>query len=260
MARIISSATGSFTSRSSFAFNCPIPCSAEIDPLSCCTTSYTASLTSFSRAMNALPSMPTGWLKLKWRLPSPMCPNEHGRMPGTTFSAAATPSAIIRGTAATGTEMSCLIEAPSLLCTSLICSRAVHISVRSASDIAMLALLTMPASNASSRPACNAPGTPPLGRLTSTSAYQGARLAAGSRAIMRCLSCSSMPKRGISSNAVSREPTRSRIRVNSSSAFSGPSNEQKAVSCASGLGNSFSVAAVMMPSVPSAPTSRSLRS
>src|SRR3569832_124031 len=82
--------------------------------------------------MKALPSMPTGWLKLKCRLPSPMCPNEQARMPGSTRSAAAVPSAIICGIAAIGTEMSCLIDAPSLLCTSLICSRAASLRQRHA--------------------------------------------------------------------------------------------------------------------------------
>src|SRR5439155_27325649 len=51
-------------------------------------------------------------------LPSPRCPNGSGRAAGMSLATAAFASAMKAGTAATGTETSCLIEPPSWRCTS----------------------------------------------------------------------------------------------------------------------------------------------
>ena len=75
-----------------------------------------------------------------------------------------------------------------------------------------------------------------------------------------CLSTNSMPTRAISSKLVTPPPARSCARLSSSSAACGEGTPTKAVSTARGRGNSFSTAAVMMPSVPSAPMNRFLRS
>ena len=57
-------------------------------------------------------------------LPSPRWPNGTGREPGISFTTAALASAMKSGTAATGTEMSCLIEPPSGFCAADISSRS----------------------------------------------------------------------------------------------------------------------------------------
>ena len=78
----------------------------------------------------------------------------------------------------------------------------------------------------------------------------------------------SMPWRTLKSTAMSASssklvsaPAASFCEIDSSfSAASGDCRPTKAVSTARGFGNSFSVAAVMMPSVPSAPMNRLRRS
>src|SRR5437879_3507051 len=57
-------------------------------------------------------------------LPSPRWPNGTGREPGMSFTTAALASSMKAGTAATGTEMSCLIEPPSGFCAADISSRS----------------------------------------------------------------------------------------------------------------------------------------
>jgi hypothetical protein len=109
-----------------------------------------------------------------------MWPNGIGLMPGDSRSAAAIPRAINCGTAAIGTETSCLIEAPSFDCTSLICSRNAHMLARSARLSANTALSTSPSANAASMAACNVPSGPPFMRDTSINAYQGEGPAVGS--------------------------------------------------------------------------------
>ena len=62
------------------------------------------------------------------------------------------------------------------------------------------------------------------------------------------------------SKAVSRAPKRACAWPSSASAAGGESTATRAVACPCGSGNSFSTAAVMTPSVPSAPMNRCLRS
>ncbi|MDT4830209.1 hypothetical protein FQZ97_636630 [compost metagenome] len=64
----------------------------------------------------------------------------------------------------------------------------------------------------------------------------------------------------MSSKPVSAAPKPERARDSSSTALSMLSSVSSAVQEATGRGNSFSVAAVMMPSVPSLPRYRSRRS
>lgn len=64
----------------------------------------------------------------------------------------------------------------------------------------------------------------------------------------------------ISSKPVSEAPKPPRARDSTSTAASMLSSASKAVQVATGKGNSLSVAAVMMPSVPSLPTYRSRKS
>ena len=66
--------------------------------------------------------------------------------------------------------------------------------------------------------------------------------------------------RPMSSNAETASPSRQRTWPSSSTPASGKSTPIHAVSLAVGLGNSLSTAAVMMPSVPSAPMNSCFRS
>ena len=87
----------------------------------------------FQRARNASPSPPLGTLKLKWMLPSPRWPNGTGRTPGTIAATSAMPCSRKAGISFTGTETSCLIEAPSRFCASEMFSRRRHSARRCAS-------------------------------------------------------------------------------------------------------------------------------
>ena len=49
---------------------------------------WTAAFTSSQRSRKAALSMPTGWLMLKWMLPSPRWPKGKGRAPGTSATTA----------------------------------------------------------------------------------------------------------------------------------------------------------------------------
>ncbi len=61
----------------------------------------------------------------------------------------------------------------------------------------------------------------------------------------------------ISSKPVSAAPQRACSRFSKASAWRGESSATRAVSTPRGAGNSFNTAAVMTPSVPSAPMNRS---
>jgi hypothetical protein len=69
-----------------------------------------------------------------------------------------------------------------------------------------------------------------------------------------------MQKSDISSKPVSSGPAARCASARKSSAACGDSSAASAVTCAAGSGCSFITAAVMIPSVPSAPMNRSRRS
>ena len=94
----------------------------------------------------------------------------------------------------------------------------------------------------------------------SISTYQDALSLSGSRAPASYFSTASMPSRTISSNDVMLPPLCSLAMPSSSSAASGDATPTNAVSTERGRGIRRSVAAVMMPSVPSAPMNRFFRS
>ena len=78
--------------------------------------------------------------------------------------------------------------------------------------------------------------------------------------VSKCARTKSRPMRGISSKLVISPPAISRARSSKSSAARGEARPIKAVSTARGFGKSFRTAAVMIPSVPSEPMKRFLRS
>ena len=66
--------------------------------------------------------------------------------------------------------------------------------------------------------------------------------------------------RGISSKLVTVWPSAARASLKNAKAFVGSARPTKAVARERGLGNSFNAAAVMIPSVPSAPMKRFFKS
>ena len=152
--------------------------------------------------------------------------------------------------------MSCLIEPPSGFCDSEISSRAAQKSARWLSDWASAASVTMPRSMAASSSAIMAPGT---GSASSASTYHGEGADSGWRTpAWRIVNCRAMS--AMSSKATTRLPLISFASDRRSTAACGEGTAMKAVSWLFGLGKSFITAAVMMPSVPSAPMKRSRRS
>jgi hypothetical protein len=88
----------------------PTPCSALIDPCSSRTTPWTMSLNSCQRARLASVSARSGWVGLKWMLPSPTWPKAIGRMPGSVSVTPAVARMMNSAARLTGTETSSLIE------------------------------------------------------------------------------------------------------------------------------------------------------
>ena len=167
-------------------------------------------MTSSQRARNASSSPPLGTLKLKWMLPSPRWPNGTGRTPGTSAATAAMPCARNSGHASTGTEMSCLIEAPSNFWASDRLSRRCQSARRCASLDATTASLTRPSSMAAAIVALeDVLQRHFAGAATSVSTYQGDGCASGSLALGICASTNSSPCRGINSNAETSPPVAS---------------------------------------------------
>ncbi len=203
----MANSTGDLISGIRSRFSRPIPCSALIEPPNFSTMSNTASLTSSHRARNASLSAPTGWLTLRWMLPSPICPNGTGRAPGTTRFTAAAASLTNSGIFDTGTDTSCLIEPPSGFCTSGSISRTFHNSCAWACELAITASLTICRSKASasicSSAGLSVPASPKP--AISTSTYQGAGPASGFRS-EECFTMKSSPIRGMSSMPVTRPP------------------------------------------------------
>ncbi len=162
------------------------------------------------------------------------------------------------GTAATGTETSCLIEPPSGFCDGEISSRSFQNAARWLRLSAITASSITSCSSAAVRIASSVSRASLRGDDTSSSTYQGWRPESGSRLPIATLKRTAIS--AISSKLVSSLAAASRASCNSVSACCGERSPTKAVATARGLGNSLSVAAVMMPSVPSAPMNRSRRS
>ena len=195
-------------------------------------------------------------------LPSPTWPKAIGRMPGSRSLTAGVARVMNSATRLTGTETSCLI-APELFCASTIASRMRH------SAFACAAALGDRPRRRSGRLRARCRAAAPAvreGRSRSGSTtFRSARTRDGARAADRSCrghasSARSRPTRGISSKAVSWSPVAARARANSAIASSTRPRPRNAVSISRGLGNSLSVAAVMMPSVPSPPMKSCFRS
>ena len=92
------------------------------------------------------------------------------------------------------------------------------------------------------------------------STYQGCGEDSGSRVPAPCLSTNSMPRRVMISKLVTPPAVRSVAMPRNSNAACADGTPAKAVSTERGRGNRRSTAAVMMPSVPSAPMNRFFRS
>ena len=116
------------------------------------------------------------------------------------------------GMAAMGTETSCLIEAPSFDCTSLICSRAAHIRARSAPDWAIEASETMPRADGGFERGFQHRRLAAAEAVDLDQRVPGREAGGGIARQHGVRNCRSSPKRGISSKAVRREPARWRMR------------------------------------------------
>ena len=192
-------------------------------------------------------------------LPSPKWPKLTGRMPGTRRSTAAPVTSRNSGMRSSGTVTSNFTLPPAPFWASDRFSRRDSRAAACVSDCAITASPASPASSAA--PITSSASRSPASRSAtsqSISAYHGWGSANGSRWPGMCASTSSMPKRGMTSNMARCSPTRARSRRRM--ACSGLSSPTMARCTKAGFGNSLSEAAVMMPSVPSAPRNRRLRS
>ncbi len=98
----------------------PMPCSAEIEP-PCLTTMARTDVAALSsqRARKAALSAPTGWRDVVVNIAvADVAERKRPRARNQLRSTAAFASSMKAGTAATGTDTSCLIEPPSCFCTS----------------------------------------------------------------------------------------------------------------------------------------------
>ena len=178
-------------------------------------------------------------------------------------STAASASSMKAGTAATGTETSCLIEPPAWL---------LHLAELFADAPERLGLFEAVGDGGIARPARarrRRAAYPPACRAgrsrrcedSSISTYQGCGAASGSRQPAAWLQHAfDARSRGINSKLVTPPPARSVAMPSRSSAASGEGRPTKAVSTERGRGTSRSTAAVITPSVPSAPMNRFFRS
>ena len=162
----------------------------------------------------------------------------------------------------TGTDTSCLMLAPSGRCASDTASRRRQKSRACASEPAIAASTIRPFSVAASSALsiCCSAEPSAFSPDISSNTYQAYFVANGSRAPARFFSTKSMTMRGMNSKAVRPVPAVSCARLNRPSADLKSGMATIAVAFSTGRGNSFSTAAVMMPSVPSEPMNRSLRS
>ncbi len=160
-----------------------------------------------------------------------------------------------RGTCETGTEMSCLRLAPSLRCASGMDSRSRQNISRSRSLSATLAFRTQPDSSASASVFSSRASSGSLARDvdSSHSTYQSACVSSGSATPGICRRVRSTAMRGINSKELTQSPLPSRSAPSSDTAASGSRTATKAVARDLSAGYSLRQAAVMMPSVPSAP-------
>ena len=205
------------------------------------------------------------------RLPSPIWPKATQNGPGATAAKAASISAITPGRSDTWKLMSFITQGPCRCIASSVPSRIAQKFARCASDCAITASSTRPASKASARidsssadsaTVPSGPGAASSGRAAPSSistASSGASSKTGLTWSRYCTGSSyiSLP---ISSNASTWPPQRDCVMFISSSAASTSRTLTMAVAKACGGVTSFRLAAVMMPSVPSEPTIRLTRS
>ena len=207
--------------------------------------------------------MPTGCDRLKWMLPSPKCPKAQTRTLGIAARQAALASAMKSATRETGTETSCLIEPPSRPCTSGRLSRSRHSAAilrfaRGDRRVLDEAVLDGGGEGALEEAAEIRVGLR-RGELDEGIGFVIAgKRAHRSRGVLQhdfepearhrleggqriARDGAQAPEERRARRAASRRPT-------------------KAVARVRGRGNSFSTAAVMMPSVPSEPMKRCFRS
>src|SRR6185437_3517218 len=96
--------------------------------------------------------------------------------------------------------------------------------------------------------------------VASINTYQGDLVCSGSAVCGMCASTKSSPMRGTISKAETSPPVCSCRRASKLTAAAGEGIATNAVTRSAGLANSFNAAAVMTPSVPSAPTNNCFRS
>ena len=160
-----------------------------------------------------------------------------------------------------GTETSCFQPPPSGLWAADCSSRTFQKAARWASFWTMAASLIRPVSKAwlssLSMAESAAPGSP---ETSSIRTYQGGVESSGSRVSGMLRSTNAMPMRFISSKASTPPPVSALARASSSMAAAGASRPTMAVARLRMTGNSFRVAAVTTPRVPSAPMSSCFRS
>ena len=161
----------------------------------------------------------------------------------------------------TGTDTSCFSALPCARSATAMFSRIFHTIAFCASEpqITASATISRPIASAS-RLSIMSRAPSSRGSDSSTSTRHGKPDGSGSRVSGMCLSTSCSPSCGTISKPVTAPPLAALASCNSSTAFVGDATVTHAVSFTAGRGNSFSVAAVTTPSVPSAPMKRCLRS
>ena len=92
-----------------------MPCSALMEPSSSGDDVVDDAVEFLPARQEGVRSAPSGWLRLKWMLPSPTWPKATGRMPGSRSVTAAIALGSELRHRATGTETSCLMLPPSKL-------------------------------------------------------------------------------------------------------------------------------------------------
>ncbi len=161
-----------------------------------------------------------------------------------------------------GRAISCLIVPPSAACASDIASRTAQKAAHCAADAAMLPSVTHPSSSAADRMAVSVSVAWPRACQAeiSTSTCQGERCDTGDRSPGRWRCTNVRLRSFISSNAVSPAPASASAVASRRAAAAGEGVAANATQRSAGRGDSASTAAVMMPSVPSAPMNRLRRS
>ena len=195
-------------------------------------------------------------------LPSPRWPNGSGRAPGMSLITAASASRMKAGTFATGTEMSCLIEPPTWRCTSPNISRMRQNALVCSSESAIAASATSPRSTPSARIASIVSRRPSRAcEDSSISTYQGCtvvqRIARAAVVLQHRVDAE--PHHQLERRDAAAACARSRCRA---ARARPPARRRRRTRSrpSAGAGSGASVAAVMTPSVPSAPMNRFFRS